>query len=71
MVSELRIAVGLATRPAPTPAQTSHATSLIVEYCRRAVCFAALARARRWELDAAYAILCGAEPPPLELPTGA
>ena len=71
MVSELRIAVGLATRPASTPAQTSHATSLIVEYCRRAACFAALARARRWELDAAYAILCGAEPPPLELPTGA
>jgi len=29
------------------------------------------ARARRWELDAAYAILCGAEPLPLELPTGA
>jgi hypothetical protein len=61
----LALALQAAAQPPALPERLPFATRAVAEYCERAAVLAGRAIAERWLLDAAYAILLGAEPPPL------
>lgn len=65
----LALALQAAAQPPALPERLPFATRAVAEYCERAAALAGQAIAERWLLDAAYAILLGAEQPPLAVLT--
>jgi hypothetical protein len=69
MSGQLALALQTAAQPPALPERLPFVTRAVAEYSEHAIGLAGHAIAERWQLDAAYALLLGAEPPPLSVLT--
>ncbi len=69
MSGQLALALQTAAGPPALPERLPFVTRAVAEYSEHAIGLAGHAIAERWQLDTAYALLLGAEPPPLSVLT--